>query len=262
MSPSSRDTTWIAHEFDRRAVTYDLSEMHRWQADQAAQLLQPQPAQRILDIATGTGLAARVCARITHAPQQIVGIDVSRGMLQVASAVSRSSYLQADAAQLPFRPATFDALLCVAAIPYLPDLATAVTEWRRVAQPGADLVVTTPAADGIATLSLILQAAADYGLALPDQTSLGTTDQIRDTLDNLGLLLRQVQERTFPDPLDADPRSAYDHWVESGFVDLLHNAPSATANAVYDTYKSAYRDQQTAGTSEYVTIFTRCTFSR
>jgi SAM-dependent methyltransferase len=225
VSPSSRDTTWIAHEFDRRAATYDHSDMHRWQAAQAVQLLQPQPAQRILDISTGTGLAARACARITHAPQQIVGIDISHGMLQAAAAVSRTSYLQADAARLPFRPATFDALLCVAAIPYLPDLAKAVTEWRRVAQPGADLVFTTPAVNGIATLGLIRQAAADHGLAIPDHASLGTTDQIADTLDNLGLLLRQVEERTFPDPLDADPRTAYDHWVEYGFADQLRNAP-------------------------------------
>ena len=77
-------------------------------------------------------------------PKQIVGIDISHGMLQVAAAVSTSSYLQADAAKLPFRPATFDALLCIAAIPYLPDLAKALTEWRRVARPGADLVFTTP----------------------------------------------------------------------------------------------------------------------
>jgi SAM-dependent methyltransferase len=140
-----------------------------------------------------------------------VEIDVSHGMLQVAAAVSTSSYLQADAAQLPFRPASFDALLRVAAIPYLPDLAKAVTEWRRVAQPGADLVFVTPAADGIAALRLIRQAAVDHGLALRDHASLGTTDQIADTLDNLGLLLRQVEERTFPDLLDADPRTAYDH---------------------------------------------------
>ena len=146
MSATSRDTTWIAHEFDRRAATYDESEMHRWQADQAVQLLRPQPGQRILDIATGTGLAARACVRITHGPQRIVGVDVSHGMLRAAAAASTSSYLQADVAQLPFRPAAFDALLCIAAIPYLPDVAPAVTEWRRVAQPGADLVFTTPAA--------------------------------------------------------------------------------------------------------------------
>jgi SAM-dependent methyltransferase len=237
MSPSSRDTSWIGHEFDRRAAIYDHSEMHRWQADQAVQLLQPQPAQRILDIATGTGLAARACARITHAPQQIVGIDISHGMLQAAAAVSTSSYLQADAAQLPFRPATFDALLCVATIPYLPDLAKALTEWRRVAQPSADLVFTTPAADGIATLRLIRQAAADHGLALSDHASLGTADQIADTLDNLGLVLRQVEERTFPDSLDAAPRAAYNHWLEYGFPisSTMHHGqlltPSTTATS-------------------------------
>jgi hypothetical protein len=43
MSATSRDTTWIAHEFDRRAATYDESEMHRLQADQAARLLRPLP---------------------------------------------------------------------------------------------------------------------------------------------------------------------------------------------------------------------------
>jgi hypothetical protein len=56
--------------------------------------------------------------------------------------------------------------------------------------------------------------------------SLGTTDQIVDTLDNLGLLLRQVEERTFPDPLDADPRSAYHRVLEYSFVDQLRTAPN------------------------------------
>jgi hypothetical protein len=71
-------------------------------------------------------------------------------------------------------------------------------------------------------------------------------DQIADTLDNLELLLRQVEERTFPDPLDTDPRTAYDHWLEYGFLDQLRNAPPATADAVYDSYQSAYREQQSA----------------
>jgi hypothetical protein len=48
VSPSSRDTTWIGGEFDRRAATYDHSEMHhRWRADQAVQLLQPQVGPKL-----------------------------------------------------------------------------------------------------------------------------------------------------------------------------------------------------------------------
>jgi hypothetical protein len=68
----------------------------------------------------------------------------------------------------------------------------AVIESRRVARPDADLVVTTPAGNGIGALRLIRHAASDHGLALPDHAGLGTIDQIAGTLDKFGLLLRQV----------------------------------------------------------------------
>ena len=126
----------------------------------------------------------------------------------------------------------------------------------------ADLVFVTPAANGIAALRLIRQAAADHGLAVPDYASLGTCDQIADALDYLGLLLCQVEEHTFPDSLDAYPRTAYEHWLEYGFLDQLRDTPPATADAVYDSYQSAYRELQTAGTAQHVAMFTRCTFSR
>jgi hypothetical protein len=63
LTPTSRSTDWVAREFDRRAATYDDSRHHIWQAQRAAELLDPQPGQLILDIATGTGLAARATAQ-------------------------------------------------------------------------------------------------------------------------------------------------------------------------------------------------------
>jgi ubiquinone/menaquinone biosynthesis C-methylase UbiE len=71
----------VAEEFARRAATYDSSEMHRWQAQTAAQLLDLDPGQRILDIATGTGLAARAVVELTERTS-VVGIDVSRRTLR------------------------------------------------------------------------------------------------------------------------------------------------------------------------------------
>jgi len=76
----------------------------------------------------------------------------------------------------------------------------------------------------------------------------------------LGLLLRQVRESTYLDTLDADPRTAYDRVLEYGFADKLRNAPAATGDAVYDRFQSAYRELQTAGTAQHVTMFTRCSF--
>lgn len=111
-----------------------------------------------------------------------------------------------------------------------------------------------PPPTAIATRRLIRQAAADHGLVLPDpHASLGTADQIADTLDNLGLLLCQVDERRFSDLLDADPRTAYDHWLEYGFIDQLRNAPPATADAIYDGFQC---ELQTAGTAQHVAMFT------
>lgn len=90
--------------------------------------------------------------------------------------------------------------------------------------------------------------------------SLGSTDQIAETLDRSGLLLRQVKERTYPDTLDSDPRTAYDRVLEYGFADQLRKAPAATSDTVYDSFQSAYRELQTAGTAQHVTMFTRCSF--
>ncbi len=74
MTPTSRSTDWVAREFDRRAATYDDSRHHIWQAQRAAELLDPQPDQLILDIATGTGLAARATAQ-RAGPTTTVVID-------------------------------------------------------------------------------------------------------------------------------------------------------------------------------------------
>jgi SAM-dependent methyltransferase len=83
MTPTSHSTQWVAEEFGRRAATYDGSEMHIWQARRAAQLLDVQPGQRILDVATGTGLAARAAVELAE-HTTVIGIDVSPRMLEVA----------------------------------------------------------------------------------------------------------------------------------------------------------------------------------
>ena len=117
-------------------------------------------------------------------------------------------------------------------------------------QPGADLVITTPAADGIATLPrLIREAAADQSSSYQTHASLGSTNQIAETLDSLGLLLRQVEEHTYPDTLDADPRTA--STASSNTASPISSVTPQRQPATLCTTasKSAYRELQTAGTA-------------
>lgn len=265
MAPTSHSTQWVAEEFDRRAATYNASEMHRWQAQRAAQLLDLQPGQRVLDVATGTGLAARAAVELAERTT-VIGIDVSRRMLEVARDESdprRCRFVQADAQRLPFRAAVFDALVCVAAIPYIPDLGAALAEWCRVGRSHAALVFTTPAADGIAAHWLLGQAAEAHGLALPNpHAAYGSPDRIRAVVDRLGLTLIRVERDTFPDLLDDEPRSAFDRVIDYGFVEPLRTASDDLREAVFDTYTHLYSAARRRGDSGHDTLFTRCRLPR
>ena len=265
MAPTSHSTQWVAEEFDRRAATYNASEMHRWQAQRAAQLLDLQPGQRVLDVATGTGLAARAAVELAERTT-VIGIDVSRRMLEIAREKSdprRCRFVQADAQRLPFRAAVFDALVCVAAIPYIPDLGAALAEWCRVGRSHAALVFTTPAADGIAAHWLLGQAAEAHGLALPNpHAAYGSPDRIRAVVDRLGLTLIRVERDTFPDLLDDEPRSAFDRVIDYGFVEPLRTASDDLREAVFDTYTHLYSAARRRGDSRHDTLFTRCRLPR
>jgi SAM-dependent methyltransferase len=260
--PTSRTTEWVAEEFDRRAATYDESRQHVWQAELAAQLLDPQPEQRILDIATGTGMAATAVSRLTSQRATVVGIDVSQQMLQIAVAKSdplSCHYLRADAYRLPFRQTVFDALLCVSAIPYLADLGAAVAEWCRVARPKAALVFSTPAADGLMVHRLLRQAAKINDLDMPDpHAPFGTPISIRAFAESFGLVLTRIERHTFPQPLDDNPRDASNMVINYGFADPVRTAPDDLREAIFDTYAKLHHAAHQAGDGVDVILFGRC----
>jgi len=89
---------------------------------------------RVLDLATGTGLVARIAAaRGAH----VVGVDISPGMIDVARAhsVPAVQFRVADAAGLPFDEGSFDAVTCAFGLSHMPDVAAVLLEVRRVLIP-------------------------------------------------------------------------------------------------------------------------------
>jgi ubiquinone/menaquinone biosynthesis C-methylase UbiE len=98
--------------------------------------------RRILDVACGTGLlAARIRREISDA--RVVGVDFSRGMLAQAAAHERIVALaQGSALDLPFRDASFDAVVSTEAFHWFPDQSRALAEFLRVLTPRGRLLVS------------------------------------------------------------------------------------------------------------------------
>src|SRR5256885_14920391 len=94
---------------------------------------------RVLEIAAGTGVVTRALASALPESVAIVATDLNQAMLDQAAAVGTKravKWQQADAMQLPFGDATFDAVVCQFGVMFFPDKARAFAEARRVLRPG------------------------------------------------------------------------------------------------------------------------------
>jgi len=102
------------------------------------------PGQRILDVACGTGIAARTSAEIAGA-ENVTGVDINSAMLAVASRVRPDiSWRQGDAAALPVPDGAFDTVLCQMSLMFFPDPVAALREMRRVAVDGGTVAIAVP----------------------------------------------------------------------------------------------------------------------
>lgn len=98
-----------------------------------------QPVTRVLEVAAGTGVVTRALASVLPHGAAIVATDLNQAMLdQAAAAGTRRpvEWRQADAMQLPFTDASFDAVVCQFGVMFFPDKTRAFSEARRVLRPG------------------------------------------------------------------------------------------------------------------------------
>jgi SAM-dependent methyltransferase len=108
----------------------------------------PAPGARVLDVACGTGIGARLATPAVGRSGLVLGLDADEGMLAVARASSASpegaplQWCRGSALMLPFRDKRLDYLLCLEGIQFFPDPALGLREMRRVLRPGGRLVAT------------------------------------------------------------------------------------------------------------------------
>ena len=112
-------------------------------AEDIARRLAARSLSRVLEIATGTGVVTRHLASALPASVSIVATDLNRPMLDMAAKIGTSrpvEWREADAMQLPFDDAQFDAVVCQFGVMFFPDKPKAYAEARRVLKPGGVLL--------------------------------------------------------------------------------------------------------------------------
>jgi ubiquinone/menaquinone biosynthesis C-methylase UbiE len=144
MTDSSKER--VARRFGETAAAYATNPGHARGADLdiVLRLLDPQPAARVCDVATGPGhTAAAVAPRV----RDVVAMDLSLGMIQEARrrvaerGLSNVEFLLADAERMPFRDGAFDAVTCRVAPHHFPDVQAFARETARILVRGGVFVL-------------------------------------------------------------------------------------------------------------------------
>ncbi|NOT86161.1 MAG: class I SAM-dependent methyltransferase [Methylococcaceae bacterium] len=103
----------------------------------------------VLDVCCGSGASALPAAEQVGAAGQVIGIDLAENLLSLARSKASSQSLTnvefqlGDMLATGFADNSFDAIVCVFGIFFVPDMPAAVRELWRVLRPGGKLAITT-----------------------------------------------------------------------------------------------------------------------
>src|SRR4030095_3361818 len=140
-----------AFAYNAAADFYDSPPLSFWNyfGGQTVELLSLPPGSSVLDVWCGTGASAVSAARLVGPRGKVIGVDVAKELLELARAKAAQQHLGniqfelGDMLSLRFPSESFDAVVCVFGIFFVPDMAMAARELWRLVRRGGQLAVTT-----------------------------------------------------------------------------------------------------------------------
>jgi SAM-dependent methyltransferase len=104
----------------------------------------PAKGDRILDVACGTGAAARHAAELVSPDGYVAALDINTGMIVHGRSLDTDEAIDwrlGSVMELPFETDSFDAIVCNQGLQFFPDRDAALAEMRRVLKPGGKLAI-------------------------------------------------------------------------------------------------------------------------
>jgi ubiquinone/menaquinone biosynthesis C-methylase UbiE len=153
---------------------------------------------RVLDVACGTGIVARLARERLHGTGRVVGVDVSAPMLDVARELDPSiDWREGDAAALPVGPdERFDRVLCQQGLQFFAKRDAAARELKRVTAPGGALLAAVwRTADEMPVFDALQRVAERHVGPIHDQRyAFGSAKELEQLLSAAGFRDVRVDE--------------------------------------------------------------------
>lgn len=205
---STSNTAAIADIYSTRAATYDTSNdsHHVRHTKSYISHLKPylHPGASLLDLACGTGLLTLPAKALVGPHGRVVGVDVSKGMLDIARRKSRGQSVDiewhehdvSDLTPLNLGAAGgFDVITCAAALCLLPSPVAAVKNWTQVLKSGGRVMTDVHVPSSNVPMDIFTFIGPEVGESLKwDMTLFQTLDSLGKILEDAGLEVEQAWE--------------------------------------------------------------------
>jgi len=197
-----------------------------------------QRGDRVLDVATGTGIVAIEAVEKVGNDGKVVGIDISTGPLAIAKRTAGNAnnlqFLEMDAEDLKFPDGSFDVVLSEFALMFFPDSQRALREMKRILVKNGRIAVSVHgSADNAPYLSVIMNALMKYApeiipVGRPGPHRFGEPDLLRTEFENSGF--KEINVAVFSYPYNAGTFEEYwNEYMESAAASIRAKVESLDA---------------------------------
>ena len=248
---TTRHKQQIKIDFNRRK-NYDERTFYHYYGNRLVELSPLKTGDRILDLATGTGIVAIAATEIVGREGFVIGVDIARGMLSQAQTKIEARQIEnielkkGDAEELEFTPNSLDGIFCSLALIYLTDIAATLEKCCRWLKPGSFIAFNAWSERAFYPAILYRSILRKYGVDVPEPNQpLGTSEKCDRALAAAGFKDIRIHEDVSGWYYEPNHETAISTWES--------NSNNAFGFQVYDLPPEQFKACQ----AEFIAEFTK-----